>query len=175
VTPSPGTIGIFYRLGGQKTPSRPMGGDLGDRRSVGCEAAVTEETALDTKLLNRVATVLYGARWHAALADDVGVSVRQVQRWLAQLRSIPRDIWPTLDKRLAERSTAIRELRGQLHSAHEQLGAPVLADEGEEAVLAALKLEISGTINVGYAAGAPLTKPSTARGTDRRGRAARGG
>jgi hypothetical protein len=91
-----------------------MGGDLGDRRSVGCEAAVTEGTALDTELLDRVARVLYGARWHAALADDVGVSVRQVQRWLAQLRPIPRDIWPTLDKRLAERRTAIRELRGQL-------------------------------------------------------------
>jgi hypothetical protein len=38
------------------------------------------------------------------------------QRWLAQLRPIPRDIWPTLDKRLAERRTAIRELRGQLRS-----------------------------------------------------------
>jgi hypothetical protein len=73
---------------------------------------------MSTELLNRVATVLYGARWHAALADDVGVSVRQVQRWLAQLRPIPREIWPTLDKRLAERHNAIRELRWQLRGSH---------------------------------------------------------
>jgi hypothetical protein len=71
---------------------------------------------MDIEFLNRVASVLYGARWHAALADDVGVSVRQVQRWLAKLRPIPRDIWPTLDRRLAERHYAIRNLRGQLHS-----------------------------------------------------------
>jgi hypothetical protein len=77
---------------------------------------VTEGAALDTELLNRVASVLYGIRWHAALADDVGVSVRQVQRWLAQLRPIPRDIWPTLDRRLAERHIAIRELRLRLRA-----------------------------------------------------------
>jgi hypothetical protein len=71
---------------------------------------------MDTEFLDRVASVLYGTRWHAALADDVGVSVRQVQRWLARQRPIPCELWPTLDRRLAERHIAIRELRLRLRA-----------------------------------------------------------
>jgi hypothetical protein len=73
------------------------------------------QRANEIEQLNRVASLLYGARWHSALANDIGVSVRQVQRWLGRLRPIPLYIWPLLAQRLAARHQAIDDVRGLLH------------------------------------------------------------
>lgn len=63
------------------------------------------------KLLYRVAGTLYGDRWQSALARELGVAVRTVQRWHARHSPIPDGIWPELDQLLARRTEDIRELR----------------------------------------------------------------
>ena len=49
-----------------------------------------------SELLETIATALYGAQFQKALADDLGVSDRQVRRWLAGQFTPPNGVWSDL-------------------------------------------------------------------------------
>ena len=54
--------------------------------------------------LRAAGEALYGARWQTALAEDLGVSLRTVQRWAAGSHALPADV--------PERLRALLEARG---------------------------------------------------------------
>lgn len=62
-------------------------------------------------LLNRVGQALHGAQWQSALARDLNVAVRTMQRWAAGETSIP----PKLREDLARLTADRREALGTLY------------------------------------------------------------
>lgn len=68
--------------------------------------------AMTPDLLNRIGQALYGALWQSALARDVNVAVRTMQRWAAGETPIP----PTLREELAQLAADRREALGDLYS-----------------------------------------------------------
>jgi hypothetical protein len=62
-------------------------------------------------LLNRVGQALYGVLWQSALAREVNVAVRTMQRWAAGETPIP----PKLREELARLTADRREELGNLY------------------------------------------------------------
>ena len=60
--------------------------------------------------LRAAGEALYGARWQTALALDLGVSQRTMQRWAAGSHAIPADVPDRLRALLAARGVRIAQL-----------------------------------------------------------------
>lgn len=64
----------------------------------------------DAELFKAAAEAVYGAvQWQQPLARDLGVDVRNVLRWTAGTREVPKGIWAGLEKLMVEhlRSTLL--------------------------------------------------------------------
>jgi|GEM_PF-1543762 hypothetical protein len=61
-------------------------------------------------LLRRSGEALYGERWQAPLARDLGVALRTVQRWTAGDHPIPPGVWRDLCALLTARADDIAAL-----------------------------------------------------------------
>ena len=61
------------------------------------------------ELLIAAGEALYGPRWQSALADDLNVATRSVQRWVAGERAVP-DLRADLRALLRERNIEITDL-----------------------------------------------------------------
>ena len=66
-------------------------------------------------LLEKIGVALYGPRWQADLARDLGVAPRSVQRWLTGDRGIP-DLRQELIDLINQRSTELDHLITELKS-----------------------------------------------------------
>jgi len=64
-------------------------------------------------LFQQVGEALYGPRWQAAMARDLGVQLRSVQRWLSGDREIP-DIRAELADLLGQRRDDLVALIAEL-------------------------------------------------------------
>lgn len=75
-------------------------------------AKLPENEALET-----CARCLYGAAWHAPLAEGLGVSDRSLRRWTSLQAPIPAGIWEELRALLIAHSLEARDLAAQLPTA----------------------------------------------------------
>jgi hypothetical protein len=66
--------------------------------------------------LHRVGEALFGARWLAALAGELGVTERPVCCWIAGQRAIPANVQADLQRILLERAETIVALYRELAS-----------------------------------------------------------
>jgi hypothetical protein len=64
----------------------------------------------EVDFLRRSGAALYGERWQAPLARDLGVALRTVQRWTAGDNPIPPGVWLDLCELLTARAHDIAEL-----------------------------------------------------------------
>ena len=64
---------------------------------------------MNLDLLIAAGEALYGPRWQSALADDLNVATRTVQRWVAGERAVP-DLCVDLRALLRERNIEITGL-----------------------------------------------------------------
>ena len=62
---------------------------------------------MNVELLRNAGEALYGSRWQAALARDLGVALRTVQRWDAGDRGIPDTLAAELVELLKTRQIVI--------------------------------------------------------------------
>jgi len=70
---------------------------------------VNQDEFLD--LLQRAGFALYGERWKAGIADDLGISYRTLQNWLNRTYAAkPDDVLPKLLVHLQQREKQIDEL-----------------------------------------------------------------
>lgn len=74
------------------------------------------------QLLRRVGAALYGSRWQAALAGDLGVNDRTMRRWVS-------GEWPVPDRAWAELGQLVIRRRDTLLAVAAELEAMVLAEE----------------------------------------------
>ena len=63
-----------------------------------------------TDLLTAIGSALYGTQFQRALADDLGVSDRQVRRWLAGQFDPPAGAWRDLAALCKKRRYTLAEL-----------------------------------------------------------------
>jgi hypothetical protein len=54
-------------------------------------------------MLHDAGETIYGPRWHAPLAHDLGVSARTVQRWAAGRTSVPTGVYADILRLAQER------------------------------------------------------------------------
>ena len=58
---------------------------------------------------------LYGERWQSAIAADLGVAVRTVQRWAAGERGVDADTIDRVRARLRDRAARIAAIERRVH------------------------------------------------------------
>jgi|CXWL01.1.fsa_nt_gi hypothetical protein len=62
--------------------------------------------------LARYGRLLWGEQWQSAMARELGVNIRTVQRWAAGVNEPPEGVWLELRMRARDRITALREVVG---------------------------------------------------------------
>lgn len=70
-----------------------------------------------TDLLTACGQALYGERWHAPLARDLGVADRTMRRWVAGSHPVPEGIAADLLRLVQERRKDLGRLVKQLREA----------------------------------------------------------
>lgn len=73
-----------------------------------------------SRLLVECGEALYGPLWQSAVARDLGVAVRTVQRWVSGERDVPQGLYLDLLRLTQERALALDDLAPRLREA----GAP---------------------------------------------------
>lgn len=68
----------------------------------------------DHETLAEAGRALYGALWQSALARDLDVTVRTMQRWAAGEFEIPDGVWPELASLCLKRSRNLVSLAKKL-------------------------------------------------------------
>ena len=68
---------------------------------------------MNPDLLKKIGVALYGLRWQADLARDLGVAPRSMQRWLTGDRGIP-DLRQELIDLIKQRSSDLDHLLNEL-------------------------------------------------------------
>lgn len=76
--------------------------------------------------LKAVGKYLYGGGWQSALAEDLGINVRSVQRWVARDNPIPAGAWQEIIELAAEKQFA--ESLPIIQSIAEKHGLPEVID-----------------------------------------------
>lgn len=61
-------------------------------------------------LITQYGRALYGARWRAAMADDLGVSERTVRRWAKGEFQVPEGVLRELRQKCVAKATEIAAL-----------------------------------------------------------------
>lgn len=72
---------------------------------------------IPSELLETIATALYGRQFQIALAENLGVSDRQVRRWLAGQFNPPAGVWRDLAAICTIRRAALAEMAKDAHEA----------------------------------------------------------
>ena len=70
---------------------------------------------MNPELLEKIGVALYGLRWQADLARDLGVAPRSMQRWLTGDRGMP-DLRQELIDLIKQRSSDLDHLLNELKS-----------------------------------------------------------
>lgn len=70
-----------------------------------------------SRLLVECGEALYGPRWQAELARDLGVSDRTVRRWVAGTTEVPAGLYVDLLRLTQERAAALDALAPRLRQA----------------------------------------------------------
>lgn len=70
-----------------------------------------------SRLLVECGEALYGPRWQAELARDLGVADRTVRRWVSGTSEVPAGLWVDLLRLTQERAAALDALASRLRSA----------------------------------------------------------
>ncbi len=69
----------------------------------------------DAKTLQVVGEALYGPLWQSAVARDLDVAVRTVQRWGSGEFAIPDGVWPELAAICKRHSVKLHDLATKLY------------------------------------------------------------
>jgi len=77
-----------------------------------------------SRLLHEAGRALCGQQWQSALARDLGVSVRTMQRWAVGSAAVPRGAYLDLLRLTQERAAALAALGPHLREAGTQRVAP---------------------------------------------------
>ena len=70
-----------------------------------------------SRLLVECGEAMYGPRWQAEVARDLGVADRTVRRWVAGTSDVPAGLWLDLLRLTQERSAALDALAPRLRKA----------------------------------------------------------
>lgn len=62
-----------------------------------------------TERLERAGRLLHGPWWHTALAADLDVAHKTIQRWVNGEQPVPEGVWPKLRQLLLQRATDARQ------------------------------------------------------------------
>lgn len=68
----------------------------------------------DAEALRHVGESLYGTCWQTAMAADLNVALRTVQRWAVGEYRVPRGVWPELAEICVNHGRDLRELAREL-------------------------------------------------------------
>lgn len=71
------------------------------------------------QLLRRVGAALYGSRWQAALAGDLGVNDRTMRRWVSGEWPVPERAWGELRQLVTQRRDHLVEVAADLEAMKE--------------------------------------------------------
>ena len=81
-----------------------------------------------SRLLHEAGRALYGQQWQSALARDLGVSVRTMQRWAVDSAAVPRGAYLDLLRLTQERAAALGDLGPHLREAGASAMPPMAWD-----------------------------------------------
>lgn len=69
------------------------------------------------ELLREIGEALFGDRWRDELPNVLGVSERNVRRWIANPEAVPAGVWNELRQLLAERGQLLQTLAARIPTA----------------------------------------------------------
>lgn len=69
---------------------------------------------MSSDLFQEVGEALYGVHWQTAAAKSLGVTDRQVRRWVAGTTPIPAGVYRDLSHLLSERRESLLDLVGRV-------------------------------------------------------------